>query len=75
MSVNFNRAKGKNILNSRVFKQIVVLGNDDPYWDDGINFYPKYQKGFGNCKKKRLQYYQVRRYRTWKYNRKTQYKP
>lgn len=73
MSVNFNRTKGKNILNHREYKFFVVLDND-PYWDEGINWYPKYRKGFGNCKKKKLRSYQVRRYRTWKYNRNTQYK-
>jgi hypothetical protein len=34
-----------------------------PYWDEGLNF----KKGHSSTK--------YRSYKTWKYNRKTQYKP
>ena len=43
------------------------------YWDEGINMYPRYRRGFKNSGKQ-LEHYQVRQYRTWKYNRKTQWK-
>ena len=46
----------------------------DPYWDEGLRFYPSYRNGFGNDKKKRILKYQVRMYRTWKHNRTTQWK-
>jgi hypothetical protein len=46
----------------------------DPYWDEGIKFYPQYHMGFGQKKKRRLMMFQVRMFRTWKHNRKTQWK-
>lgn len=42
----------------------------DRYWDDG---WP-YHKSKGNRNKKQILSYQVRQYKTWKYNRKQQYK-
>lgn len=44
-----------------------------PYWDEGIMLYPKYRPGFKNSNKQ-LMSYKVRMYKTWKYNRKTQWK-
>ena len=72
MSVNFNRTKGKRFNDSKFFK-VKVVYDDDPYWDEGIAFYPSYNPGFKNPNK-RLLSYQIRQYRTWKYNRKTQWK-
>lgn len=46
----------------------------DWYSDEGINYYPQYRKGFTKKKKRRLQMFQVRMYKTWKHNRKTQWK-
>jgi len=43
------------------------------YWDEGITYYPKYRRGFKNSGKC-IMSYQVRMYRTWKHNRKTQWK-
>jgi len=43
------------------------------YWDEGINFYPKYRRGFKNPNKV-IMSYQVRMYKTWKHNRKKQRK-
>lgn len=45
----------------------------EPYWDDGIVFYPKNRRGYKNSNKQIMKY-QVRMYRTWKHNRKTQWK-
>ena len=45
----------------------------DPYWDEGLNLYPRYRKGFKNSGKQ-LMSYQVRMYKTWKHNRKFQWK-
>jgi hypothetical protein len=73
MSKHRNRAKLNKATNSREYF-IVLLNYEYPmYWDDGIVEYPKYRKGFKNPNK-RLFKYQVRMFRTWKYNRKTQWK-
>jgi len=45
----------------------------DRYWCEGIMFYPLYRRGFKNPNKT-IMSYQVRMYKTWKYNRKKQYK-
>ena len=46
----------------------------DRWWWEGIKFYPDYRRGFGHNKKRRLMMFQVRMYKTWKHNRKTQWK-
>jgi hypothetical protein len=46
---------------------------NDPYSDEGVNFYPKYKRGYKNPHKQ-IYAYQRRMYRTWKYNRKRQWK-
>ena len=51
----------------------VATRNDDPYWDECITFYPKYRRGFKNSNKT-IMSYQVRMYKTWKHNRKNQWK-
>lgn len=45
----------------------------DRYWGEGIPFYPQYRRGFKNPNKT-IMSYQVRMYKTWKHNRKKQYK-
>lgn len=73
MSVNnLNRQRGCAITDNRTYRIIVVL-DDDPYWDEGLKFYPTYKRGFKNTNKRILNY-QRRMYRTWKHNRKTQWK-
>lgn len=53
---------------------VITRGLDDPYWwDDGVMYYPRYRAGFKNPNKQ-IMSYQVRMYRTWKYNRKTKWK-
>lgn len=57
-------------------KEYKIVTNDkikEPYWDEGINFYPRYRKGYKNSGKQ-IMSYQVRMYKTWKHNRKTQWK-
>jgi len=51
----------KNYTNKE-YKCILIKIKYPPYWDDGIIF------------RKNLFHYQYRMYRTWKYNRKKQYK-
>lgn len=73
MSVNRNRAKLNKAENGRDY-QIIWLNELYPmYWDEGVNLYPKYRVGFKKPNK-RLQMYKVRMYKTWKHNRKTQWK-
>jgi hypothetical protein len=53
--------------------KVETQGLRDWYWSEGINFYPKYRKGFKNPKKT-IMSYQIRMYKTWKHNRKKQWK-
>ena len=70
MSVNnFNRKRGYTITDNHAYRVLVVL-DDDPYWDEGLNYYKSKGKR-GN--KKQIFNYQRRMYRTWKHNRNTQY--
>jgi hypothetical protein len=68
----FKKSKVARTTTCRKVYNIVTRGLD-PYWDEGISFYPSYRKGFKNPTK-RIMSYQVRMYKTWKHNRKTQWK-
>ena len=57
---------------SREYKLLTTI-EKDPYWDEGLNFYPRYRRGFKNPNKQ-LMSFQIRMYKTWKYNRKNQWK-
>lgn len=65
--------KLKTETNNRVYKLILLNFLYPMYWDECWAEHPHYRKGFKNSKK-RLFTYQVRQYRTWKYNRKTKWK-
>jgi len=52
---------------------VETKGLNEPYCDEGINFYPLYRRGFKNPNK-RIMSYQIRMYKTWKHNRRKQYK-
>jgi hypothetical protein len=54
--------------------KIVTNGSFYPYWNEGYNYYPIIRRGFWKKKEKRILVYKVRLYRTWKHNRKTQWK-
>jgi hypothetical protein len=58
--------------NRREYK-ILRTVDQDPYSDEGWHYYPRYRKGFKNPHKEILPY-QVRMYKTWKHNRKQQWK-
>ena len=73
MSVNRNRAKFNKAHNGREYKSSLYDDLYPIYWDEGISFYPRWRPGFKNSGKQ-IEKYQVRQYRTWKYNRKTQWK-
>lgn len=71
MSVNnIYRKRGEAIIDRHTYRVTVVL-DGDPYWDEGIRFY--HSKGRrGN--KRQIFNHQYRMYRTWKHNRKYQWK-
>ena len=57
-------------------KEYKIVTNEkfsEPYYDEGINYYPEYRRGYKNSNKQ-IMSYQVRMYRTWKHNRKNQWK-
>ena len=62
MSINTNRMKLNKATCSRDYKRIWLIEEYPPYWDEGLNF----KKGHSSIK--------YRSYKTWKYNRKTQWK-
>ena len=70
MSKNRNRAKFNKANNSNNYRILMLSFVYPAYWDDGIQFYPtKYREP-----KRRIMNYQVRMYKTWKHNRRTQWK-
>ena len=73
MSKNKNRAKFNKATSSREYHILYLNELYPPYYDEGISMYPKYRRGFINPNKQLFRY-QQRAYRTWKYNRKKQYK-
>ena len=58
--------------NRREYK-ILTTVDQDPYPDEGVKYYPKFRRGFKNPHKTILSY-QIRMYKTWKHNRKNQWK-
>jgi len=68
-----NRTRSKVSVNNREYKVLSEIIDQDPYWDEGFRYYPKYRQGFKNSKKPLLKY-KIRMYRTWKHNRIKQYK-
>ena len=73
MSKNYNRSKFDKHTNFTVYHKVQLNSFNEPYWDEGKIFYPKYRRGRKNPHKHILRY-EMRRYRTWKYNRKTKWK-
>ena len=76
MSVNFNRARGKNFLTSKEYKYFIckyIPPYEEDYWGVHYTYNVKSEMGYKRPNKE-LYFYKYRMYRTWKYNRKTQYK-
>lgn len=63
----------KTITNRKEYKILTNPQYRDHYWDEGLTLYPIYRRGFRNPTKQ-IMSYQVRMYKTWKYNRNTQWK-
>ena len=58
-------------------KEYKLVTNDkikEQYWDECITFYPMLRTRGAKSTNKRIMSYQVRMYKTWKHNRKTQWK-
>jgi len=62
-------------MNNRIYKVKYVWDND-PYWDEGLHLWPRCRPRYDSNWKRRKQLfsYQIRMYRTWKYNRNSQWK-
>ena len=73
MSVNYNRALLNKAKTRREYKKLKSKWDYSIYWDEGITFYPKRNRGTHHPWPK-LFSYQIRMYRTWKHSRKTQWK-
>jgi hypothetical protein len=73
MSINYNRAITKNCKTSKEYKVRQINIDFPPYWDEGVSFYPRHNRGTHSANPK-LYSYQIRMYRTWKHSRKTQWK-
>lgn len=73
MSTNRNRAKLNKAENGRIYHLILLDMLYPIYWDEGVNFYPKYRRGFKNSNKY-IMAYQARMYKSWKHNRKNKWK-
>jgi hypothetical protein len=73
MSINRNRAKLNKAQNNTDYRKLFLDELYPPYYEEGVNFYPRYRRGYKNPNKQ-LERFKIRMYRTWKYNRKTQWK-
>jgi len=74
MSVNYNRAKLNKSTCPKEYKLKQLNELYPPYWDEGLVYQKSKYHYWAKKPKKRLLFYQIRSYKTWKYNRKTQYK-
>lgn len=73
MSTNRNRSRLNKSENGRNYHIKWIHELYPRYWDDGLFLYPTYRQGFKNSRKL-IMSYQVRMYRTWKHNRRTQWR-
>ena len=67
------RTKSNNATSRKEYKVLSNIIDQEPYWDEGLKFYPSYNRGFKNPNKQ-LMSFQIRMYKTWKHNRNNQYK-
>lgn len=74
MSTNrLTRQKSSTTTNNHEYNKICC--EKDPYWDEGISYHNQlnWKKG-QKYKQRQITHFQVRMYRSWKHNRKTQWK-
>ena len=76
MSINYNRTAINNCTTRREYKIKRWSWKDDPYWDECRKFHntktPRYNSNWK--RRKELTPFEVRTFKTWKHNRKTQWK-
>lgn len=73
MSKNFNRAKASKCETGREIK-LKVIYDDDPYIDECWGVHRTKGERWSKQPNKALYNYQVRQFKSWKHNRKKQYK-
>lgn len=73
MSINRRRGRFDLAQNGREYRRILMDELYPIYWDECIAFYPRWNPGFKNTNKQLMRWEQ-RMYRSWKHNRKKQYK-
>jgi len=73
MSINnLNRNRGQAITDNHTYRVMVVL-DSDPYFDEGYTCH--YSKGWKTHRnRKTVSHVQYRMFRTWKHNRRHQWK-
>jgi len=74
MSRSRNRAKLNKAQDSKEYLAIQYDIEYPLYWDEGCSMYPRWKNSGSKNSNKQIFYYQKRMYRTWKHNRKTQWK-
>jgi hypothetical protein len=72
MSKNRNRALLNKAEDGLTYRKMWIKNEYPPYYDDGWYYWKS--RGTRKWKKKQIHPYQVRMYKTWKYNRLTQWK-
>jgi hypothetical protein len=73
MSKNRNRSRLNKSTIGREYNILLINDLYPIYWDEGILMYPQTRFGFKNPNK-RLMKFEIRMYRSWKHNRKTQWR-
>ena len=68
-----NRYRSRFTNDNKTYKVKSEIIDNDPYPDEGVNYYPKYRRRFKNTKKQ-IRSYQRRMYKTWKHNRMNKWK-
>ena len=74
MSVNYNRSHTKKCVSRKEYLVKQINLDYPPYWDEGVSFYPRIKNRWANNSYPKLYSYQTRMYKTWKHNRRKQWK-
>lgn len=74
MSIHLNRSKLNNARDNHEYTILFLKDEFPPYWDEGLNFYPRKVHCWAKSSGKKLESYKIRMYKTWKHNRKAQWK-
>lgn len=71
--LNKSSIVARTTTNRKNYKVATNRDYGDPFPDEYTMYYPRWRRGYKNPIK-RIMSYQVRMYRTWKHNRKKQWK-